>query len=100
MDAVSKRLNTVTDTLNGQLRQFESLCQSLKTMTTAATDLVTKSRTSTTTATPTDDRSANIIVFGLTEDRNSSVWNAVLSNSLEHVAGRSVEITDAFRIGK
>ena len=99
-DAVSKRLNTVTDTFNGQLRQFESLCQSLKTMTTAATDLVAKNRTSTTPATPTDDRSANIIVFGLTEDRNSSVWNAVLSNALEHVAGRSVEITDAFRIGK
>jgi hypothetical protein len=74
-DAVSKRLNT-------------------------ATDHVAKNRTSTTPATPTDDRSANIIVFGLTEDRNSSVWNAILSNALEHVAGRSVEITDAFRIGK
>jgi hypothetical protein len=61
-DAVSKRLNSVTDTFNEQLRPFESLCQSLKTMTTSATDLVAKSRTSTIPATPTDDRSATIIV--------------------------------------
>lgn len=100
MDAVNKRLNTVSDTFNEQLRQLESLCQSLKTMTTAATNLAAKNRTSTSTATPTDDRSANIIVFGLTEDRNSSVWNTTLSNALQHVAGRPVEIADAFRIGK
>ena len=100
MDAVNTRLNAVTDTFNGQLRQLESLCQNLKIMTTAATDLVARNRTSTITSTPVDDRSTNIIVFGLTEDRNRSVWNSVLSNALHYVAGRSVEIADAFRIGK
>ena len=32
--------------------------------------------------------------LGLTEDRNSSVWNTALSNALQHVAGRPVEIAD------
>ena len=45
--------------------------------------------------TPTDVRSANIF-FELTEDRNSSVWNVMLSNALHHVAGQPVEISDAF----
>lgn len=100
MDTVNKRLNAVTDTFNGQLRQLESLCQNFKTMTTAATELAANNRPSTITAAPTEDRSANIIAFGLTEDRNSSVWNAVLSKALQHVAGRPTEIVDAFRIGK
>jgi len=39
-------------------------------------------------------------VFGLSEDRNNSVWNSVLSNAFLHVAGRPVEIADAFRIRK
>jgi hypothetical protein len=100
MNAVNTRLNAMTDTFNGQLRQFESLCQNLKLMTTAATVPATRNRTSAIASTPSDDRSANVIVFGLTEDRNSSVWNSVLTNALQHVAGRSVEIADAFRIGK
>jgi len=90
----------VTDTVNGQLRQFDAICQNLKVMTSAATDLASRIKSSATTSTPTDDRAANIIVFGLAEDRNSSVWNTVLSNALKHVAGRPVEIADAFRAGK
>lgn len=100
LDQVNTRLNAATDTFNGQLRQFEAMCQNLKAMTSAVTDLATRNIPSTTTSTPTDDRAANIIVFGLAEGRNSSVWNTVLSNALAHVAGQSVEITYAFRIGK
>lgn len=74
LDQINTRLNAATDTFNGQLRQFEAMCQNLKAMTSAVTDLATRNRPSSTTSTPTDDRAANIIVFGLAEDRNSSVW--------------------------
>lgn len=104
LEQVNTRLTAATDTFNGQLRQFEALCQNLKVMTSAVTDLATTNRPTnrppTTTSTPTDDRAANIIVFGLAEDRDSSAWNTVLSSALKHVAGRSVEIADAFRIGR
>jgi hypothetical protein len=46
------------------------------------------------------DRAMNIVVFGVPEDKNNSVWHAKLSAALQHVTGRPVEITDAFRIGK
>ena len=87
-EQVNTRLTAVTDTFNGQLHQFEALCQNFKVMTSAVTDLATRNRPSTTTSTPTDDRAANIIVFGLAEDRNSSAWHTLLSNALKHVAGR------------
>jgi hypothetical protein len=89
LNAVNKRLNAVTDTFEGQPRQLESLCENLKTMTSAATDLAAKNRSSTITATPTGDCSANIIAFGRSD------WGPK-----QLFAGRPTEIADAFRIGK
>ena len=49
---------------------------------------------------PTEEqRAKNIVVFGLPETRDSGVWRSQLSDVLKHTAGRSVEISDAFRIG-
>jgi len=42
----------------------------------------------------------NIVIFGVTEDKNSSVWHAKVTDALQHIVGRPVIITDAFRIGK
>jgi len=42
----------------------------------------------------------NIVIFGVTEDKTSSVWNAKVAAALQHIAGRPVDITDAFRFGK
>ena len=44
-------------------------------------------------------RAKNIIVFGLPEDRDSSVWRSNLMDVLKFTAGHTVEINDAFRIG-
>jgi hypothetical protein len=46
------------------------------------------------------DRAMNIVIFGVPEDKTSSVWHAKLSAALQHVAGRPVDLADAFRIGK
>jgi hypothetical protein len=98
VDALHTRFTAATDMFHGQLQQLEAICKNIQVMTSAATNNAIQSRTST--LTPTDDRASNIIVFGLAEDRNSSVWNSALSNVLHHVAGRPVELADAFRIGK
>jgi hypothetical protein len=98
-EAVNSKLNLATDKFNGQLRQLEAMCQNLSAMTSSACNTTSRQGSSASTIPPVD-RAANIIVFGLGEDRNSSVWNSVLSKVLLHVAGRPVEIADAFRIGK
>jgi hypothetical protein len=99
LEAVNTKLNSATDIFNGQLRQLEAMCQNLSALTSAATSVTSRPGSSTNTSPP-EDRAANIIVFGLDENKSSSAWNAVLSKALQHVAGRPIEIADAFRIGK
>ena len=49
---------------------------------------------------PTDEqRAKNIVVFGLPETRDNGVWRSQLMDMLKLTAGRSVEISDALRIG-
>ncbi len=47
-----------------------------------------------------DDRLMNIILFGIRENKNNSIWHAKLNNVLHHVCGRPVEIADAYRLGR
>jgi len=42
----------------------------------------------------------NVVLFGLPENRDRSVWNRQVSDVLHFVAGRDVEVSDAFRLGK
>lgn len=98
IEAVHTRLTSATDMINGQLQQLAAICRNIQTLTTSNPH--ENSRTRAGSSAPIDDRAANIIVFGLSEDKNNSVWNSVLLNALQHVAGRPVEIADAFRIGR
>ena len=80
------------------LQQLAAICRNIQTLTSSAPH--DNSRIRAGSSALIDDCVANIIVFGLSEDRNNSVWNSILLNALQHVAGRPVEIVDAFRIGK
>jgi hypothetical protein len=101
VEAAHSRLTAMSESFNGQLQKLEAVCQNLQVMATAAAAHNTApTRTTASAPAPIDDRSANVIIFGLAEDKNSSVWNATLSKVLQHVAGRPVDIVDAFRIGK
>jgi len=42
----------------------------------------------------------NIVVFGVREDRDTSVWRKFVLEALEHVAGRTVETNDMFGVGR
>jgi len=44
------------------------------------------------------DRSKNVVIFGISEDKNSSVWQKQVSDVLAFVVG-SVQINDVFRLG-
>jgi len=42
----------------------------------------------------------NIVVFGVTEDRKSTVWREQVLDALQHVAGRTIDTDDMLRVGR
>ena len=46
------------------------------------------------------DRATNIVVAGVKENRNRSVWRDDVARALQVIAGKDVEIVDAFRLGR
>lgn len=45
------------------------------------------------------DRSLNIVVFGIDENRDASVWRRSVDEALKYIIGREVDIVDSFRLG-
>lgn len=46
------------------------------------------------------DRKFNIVVFGVKEDRDTTVWNNSVNEVLRFVSGRDVDVVDMFRLGR
>lgn len=46
------------------------------------------------------DRSSNVIITGVDENRDSNIWKMKIISTLNVAAGRDVAISDAFRIGR
>ena len=46
------------------------------------------------------DRSRNIVITGIEENRNSTVWPETVSHVIATAAGREVPLDDAFRLGR
>ena len=42
----------------------------------------------------------NIVVYGVREDQDTSVWRKFVLDALEHVAGHTVDTNDMFRVGR
>ena len=97
-ESLLSRITTLTDKFNGQMQQLEVICSNIHTTISTSANNAAQNRASTITSA--DGRASNIIAFGVAEDRNRTVWNSTLQQALQHVAGRNVDIADAFRIGK
>jgi hypothetical protein len=46
------------------------------------------------------DRSRNIVLFGVEEHRDISVWRGAVDSILKFIVGRDVDVDDSFRLGK
>ena len=46
------------------------------------------------------DRSMNVIVFGVQENRNTEIWRNKIDDVLQFISGREVDVVDMFRIGR
>ena len=49
---------------------------------------------------PADDRSCNVVVFGLPENRSLSESKKVFDEMLEFLSGKPIQIEDMFHLGK
>jgi hypothetical protein len=89
------RLSTMTEKFSGQMQQIKVICSIIHSLISESSNNATQNSTSLKTSS--DDRAYNIVVFGVAEGKNRTVWSSKVQ---EYVAGRSVDIADAFRIGK
>ena len=46
------------------------------------------------------DRSRNLVLYGVEESQDASVWRSAVTTALHEAVGRDVMIDDAFRLGK
>jgi hypothetical protein len=46
------------------------------------------------------DRKMNVVVFGVKEDRDSSVWRHSVDDILQFVSGQPVDVVDMYRLGR
>jgi hypothetical protein len=46
------------------------------------------------------DRSMNLIIFGVDENRDPSIWHISVNEVFHRLAGRSVDTVDMFRLGR
>ena len=46
------------------------------------------------------DRKLNIVIFGVKEDRDVTVWNNSVNDVLRFVSGHDVDVIDMFRLGR
>jgi len=65
-----------------------------------ATTAVTGPSNSVNTPVPAVDRTRNVVITGIDESRDPSVWRDKVLHVLSTAAGRDVRIEDAFRLGK
>ena len=50
--------------------------------------------------TDSSDRSLNVVVFGVDENKDMKIWREKLDSIFRFIVGREVEITDSFRLGR
>jgi hypothetical protein len=96
---ISDQLKPVTDMIQVQLDQLALMCnkmnESLKAKAITpitANNMQTKS--------PLIDRSMNVVLTGVAENRNATTWRDVAAQALKHAAGVQIDIIDAFRLGR
>ena len=49
---------------------------------------------------PQADRSLNIVMFGVAEDRFVSFWRQKIGDALLFITGQNIDVFDAFRVGR
>jgi len=96
---VDLRLADFTSTISAQLDHLQAVCAQLASSTSVQA-YVRVSPARVQDQQQSTDRSSNVVVFGVTEDRVSNVWRQTLDKALSCVTSHTVDLVDAYRIGR
>jgi len=97
VEMVDKKIPASTRAIQDQLGQLAAVCSQMK---------VSNSSNSTSDDPPLNDmrqrhidRTRNVVVSGIAENRDDTIWQSTMVDVLCKAAGRTVQILDVFRIG-
>ena len=96
------RLAAFNATISDRLEYLRTVCNQLND-TVASSQVDAPSHVQASPAQPSQhqlDRSMNIVVFGVAEDRSHLVWRQNVDQALKFINGNDVESTDMFRLGR
>ena len=96
---INDQLKPVTDMIQGQLDQFILTCTKLNESLKAQVNTPNTSNSGQTNG-PLIDRSMNVVLTGIAENRNATIWRDAAAQALNHAAGVQIDIVDAFRLGR
>lgn len=102
-DAASSELKSKFITMQQQFESFRSdVCERLDQLAlVCATSLKSSDKTSIPLSSNVSvDRSLNLIVFGVKEDRSADIWCRRVDDILSYVTGKSVNVVDLFQLGR
>jgi hypothetical protein len=98
-DQISDQLKPVTDMIQVQLNQFMLTCTQLNDSLKAQAN-IPNTINSGQSKSSTIDRSMNVVLTGIAENRNATIWRDVAAQALNLAAGVQIDIIDAFRLGR
>ena len=98
---IEQRLCVFEAAISSQLEKLTALADQLTATATLVKDFGSPIRHSYSHSNEsTRDRSANVVVFGVNESSDMSVWRQSVVNAFRHVLGHDVSVDDMFRIGR
>jgi len=98
-----RKLDSMLCDMQQKVDSFQtSVCTTLNNLQLAcsrSTDVIS-SRGSTGAQAHVVDRAQNIVMFGIKEDRDMSIWRSNVDEVLQFVVGHAVDVVDMFRLGR
>lgn len=93
-EAIVNKFKEITGQLQESLNEFSSKCIS------AVKSLSSQAGIDREVSVTQVDRSMNVVLSGIDENRDAAVWRNVVMQALDKAAGTRVEVIDAFRLGR
>ena len=101
MVEIQRSIDNIQSSLNSRIDHLNTLCAQIGSSIASSTAVAAAGNTITSqTPQPDINRSMNIIVFGIAENTNISVWRASIDDIFTFIVSREIVVADAFRLGK
>ena len=101
IDDMQHKLEVFAQTVDSRLNHLNAACTTLAESTQNATRCACQPHSAgSSTQVDRNDRNENIIIFGVTEDRDANQWRGRVIDVLQYVADHAVDTVDMYRLGR